>query len=333
MAKVIFRVKEKTPRSWFLKTRNAFGKREVNGSIVDKEIGYFPGKDSPFVEDNKDVRQGNVPEFEFRDETGHTELLVEESNKSLIKYLETHPWFGSKYEKYDSNQEARKKLDLFDKTEKALDFLKGKSDSEITALGLLIIGAHSVNMGDVNVLKQLKETAFSNPQAILDVTNNVDFKTLLIGATAFVKEIVTTNDTKTAVIWKDNNGVIVRVAAGENPIEKLSTFLISDTEESRTTLQEMGNRIGQNFADADLPAQDDKDATIAELKAKLEALQSQGNEPNQTTRDEVKTDETGTDDAADDIESLREAYFKKHGKEVAPVKKNDAEWIKSKLVD
>lgn len=330
MGKVVFRVKKITPKTWQLKTRGAFGKKNMGHHIADKEIGYFPGKDSPYVEDNKDAKQGTVPLFELNEFSGCTELHVNETNKALITYLETHPWFNVKYQKFDASEEARRKLELYDKTENALAFLRGKEDHEVIALGLLVIGTHAVNMGPVNVTKDLKEIAFKNPQKILDVTENIDFKTLLIGATAFVKNLVTTNDTKTAVVWSDNKGVIVRVAKGENPIEKLSEFLISDTEESRTTLQEMGNRIG--FTDQDQPSteQDEKDAEIAALKAQVEALKAnQSNTDN--SEEESKNVDTNTD--GETIEALREAFKEKFGKDVAPVKKNDAEWIKAKLAE
>src|SRR5690554_1085231 len=328
MGKVVFRVKKISPKTWTLKTRGAFGKKNMGGHIVEKEIGYFPGKDSPYVEDNKDIRRGDVFIFEYNDVTERTELIVNDSNRSLITYLETHPWFNRKFEKFDASEEAHRKLELFSKTEDALTFLRGKGTDEVIALGLLIIGSHSVNMGEVNVLKELKTIAFSNPQRILDVTQNIDFKTLLIGATAFVKGSVTTNDTKTAVVWADNKGVIVRVAKGENPIEKLSEFLVSDTEESRTTLQEMGNRIG--FTDQDQPKEEDnKDAEIAALKAQLEALKA--NQSNTNISDEEETE--GASVADESIKELREAYKEKFGKGLAPVKMNDVEWIKAKLAE
>lgn len=323
MSTVTYRLKGIHPKTWRIKTKNAFGKKSINGYVVDKQIAYYVGKDSCFVEDNKDIKESRVPEFEYNEATGFTELKVNESNRSLINYIETHSWFNKKYFKFDENEEAKRQLERFNETEKALEFLKGKSGDEVLALGLLVIGSHAINMGEANVLKELKYLAFNNPNAVLNVTSNIDFKTILIGATAFVKGIVTTNDTKTAVVWKDSQGAIVRVAKGENPIEKLSEFLVSETEESRTTLQEMGNRIGSNFSEADLPIEDDKDAKIAELEAKLKSLQESV----------ILEDESdlGDDEETDDLDSLRAKYAQLFGQEVPNNMKNNKEWILSKL--
>lgn len=330
MSTVTYRLKGIHPKTWRIKTKNAFGKKNINGYVVDKQIAYYVGKDSCFVEDNKDIKESRVPEFEYNEATGFTELKVNESNRSLINYIETHSWFNKKYFKFDENEEAKRQLERFNETEKALEFLKGKSGDEVLALGLLVIGSHAINMGEANVLKELKYLAFNNPNAVLNVTSNVDFKTILIGATAFVKGIVTTNDTKTAVVWKDSQGAIVRVAKGENPIEKLSEFLVSETDESVTTLQEMGKRVGTNFSEVDLLESkevgepDDKDAKIAELEAKLRSLESSKAELEDSAG-------LGDDEEADDIDSLRAKYAELFGQEVPNNMKNNKEWILSKL--
>lgn len=243
MNTVTYRLKNITPKTWALKVKNAFGKKDINGYIADKPIGYFVGKDSCFVEDNPETKESAVPEFEFNESTGKTELVVPETNRALINYLETHAWFNKKYIRFDADADAKRDLERFESTEKALDFLKNKTGDDVIALGLLVIGNHAINMGEQNVLRELKYLAFNSPENILKVTNNLDFDVLIIGASAFVKGIVKTNDTKTAVVWEDSLGVIVRVAKGEKPIEKLSEFLTNQTDEARTTLQEMGNRV------------------------------------------------------------------------------------------
>lgn len=323
MNTVTYRLKGIHPKTWRIKTKNAFGKKKKDGYEADKQIAYFVGKESCFVEDNPDAKSSRVPEFEYNEVTGFTELKVNDSNRSLINYLETHPWYDKKYFRFDANEEAKRQLERFDDVEKALGFLKGKSGDEVVAIGLLVIGSHAVNMGEAKVLKELKTLAFNKPNSILNVTSNVDFTTLLIGATAFVKGVVSTNDTKTAVIWKGSeSGIITKVAKGENPIEKLSEFLVIETEESRTTLQEMGNRIGSNFSEADLPIEDDKDAKIAELEAKLKSLQENVN----------SEDGAGSaNEETDDLDSLRAKYAELFGQEVPNNMKNNKEWILSKL--
>lgn len=62
----------------------------------------------------------------------------------------------------------------------------------------------------------------------------------------------------------------------------------------------------------------------AELEAKLSSAPAKVTE--QLTNDEIKVPET-----VSDIEQLRADYEAKYGKEVANAKKNDAEWIQSKL--
>lgn len=347
-----FRLKNQTPNTFHLKQENAFGNKEINGEKIAKRIAYYPGRDSIFEEDNVGITPTAVPEFEFNSATNQTELTVSATNKNLIAYLKAHAWYGSRFELHNADLEAEKDLVAYDRIEKAMNFVSGKNDNETKALSLLVFGESSLANSPLVNKQKLMETAVKNPNTIINLTNEVDFETLYVGAMAFVLGIVENNNTMTAVRWKDNKGIIVRVATGESPVQKLGEYLTSNTDDSNATLQELSNRMDDSKKavaktySALVVNESEKDSKITELEAKLAAFESE--KKNSLVTEEITetentisetnvevenvTKETVNVDYENmDIETLRSAYFEKYNKEVAAVKKNDAAWIISKL--
>lgn len=349
-----FRLINQTPNTFQIKQENAFGHKEESGEKIAKQIAYYPGRNSIFIEDNIGITPTAVPEFEFNSATNQTELTVSATNKNLIAYLKTHAWYGSRFELHNADLEAEKDLVAYDGIERAMTFVSGKNDNEMKALALLVFGESSLANSPLVNKQKLMKTAVENPNTIINLTNEVDFKTLYVGAMAFVLGIVQNDSSMTSVRWKDNNGLIIRVATGESPVRKLGEYLTSNTDDSNATLQELANKmdaskkvVSKTVDATSTPVIDEseKDNQIAELQAKLDKLEAEkkNSEVIQEVTDTQKEsseaiEDEKTNELVDnvdyenmDVETLRSLYFEKYNKEVAAVKKNDAAWIISKL--
>ena len=140
--------------------------------------------------------------------------------------------------------------------------------------------------------------------------------------------------------WNDSSeGVILRLARGEKGIHQLGVLLSDRSESSDVIIQSIGERIekletkSKSVSDKDIiSAKDkelsDKDREIAALMKKLEAAEK----PEASSDKNLGTNEVKESNISP--MSLKEAqaeYKKVFKKDVANSKKNDLEWIISKL--
>lgn len=350
MGKLIFRltVEGKTPSTWELPQSNVMGIKEGKGK---KFMNYYPGEDSCFVEDifakNKDLKPGKVPLFKFNAQTGHTELPVDENNVALVNYLKTHPWFGKKFNIFSKDKQAREDLALFDNVEKALELIKESDENKVKATAMAVFGLNHFYKSFTQCAAELKSKAIKEPTVIIKAIEADDYETKYVAGLAFVSGIVTLNSTHTAVVWSDNDGVILHIAQGENGLDKLAEFLRKSSAESEILLQEFQARLDKKTAnvssDLDVTAKlsekdnllSEKDRYIKELEEKL----SQKSSTKEVTTDteSAVTEEgkeiSGKDSSVDDmtLEEAQKAYVEKTGKQLAGPYKTNLEWIKKKL--
>lgn len=322
MGKITYRLKKKTPLSWGLKQN---GVRIIKQGEGLKFINYFPGSSSIWTDENKDRESARI-EFEKNELTGFTELSVDEGNIVLNQYLKSHPWYGKIYEVFSPEIAAQRKNADFDKKEKALALLKESDDLKIQAKALAILGNKAYGWSPVRCMSELRDTAWSNPDVILEKFNDPKYHSLYIASLAMIKGIVKSNPGQTAVVWNnEEEGVIVHVATGEEPIKKLSNLLAETTERSRVLLQEISQKVDEKTKEV-VVKEDDKDKEIAELKRKL--------------AEATKKDSGGTGEKKEvsdkpyeemGLEELQAAYEAKFEKNLSFKYANDRDWILGKL--
>lgn len=233
--KVIFRltIEGKTPSTWELPQTNVMGIKEGKGK---KFIDYYPGEDSCFVEDiqakNKDLKPAKVPLFQFNSQSRQTELAVEESNLALINYLKTHPWFGIKFNVFSKEKEAKESLAEFENVEKALELIKESDEIKIKAIAMAVFGLSSFYKTEYQCAAELKAKAIKDPKVIIDAMTAPNYETKFVAGLALVSDVIKINTTHTAIVWKDNDGVILHIAQGENGLDKLTNFLTNESREA-----------------------------------------------------------------------------------------------------
>lgn len=340
--KVIFRltIEGKTPSTWELPQTNVMGIKEGKGK---KFIDYYPGEDSCFTEDiqakNKDLRPAKVPLFQFNSQSRQTELAVEESNLALINYLKTHPWFGIKFNIFSKEKEAKESLAEFENVEKALELIKESDEIKIKAIAMAVFGLSSFYKTEYQCAAELKAKAIKDPKVIIDAMTAPNYETKFVAGLALVSDVIKINPTHTAIVWKDNDGVILHIAQGENGLDKLTNFLTNESREAQILLQELNSRLERKermiarSEDADKVISE-KDAEIAALKKQLEeAKKANENKIEEPKITKVVNEEETKTNTISVLEQLQNDYKEKFNSEVPIRYKNDESWIAKKLAE
>lgn len=293
----------RTPVNWQLPLTGMMLQKE--GSLGLKKVHYIKGVDSIFVDDY----DGDEKPQQIWFEDG-----LFEANKydlALMQILKRHPMYGREYEMVDEDATAQKELEEFETIEKALAKVNIVNDDAVKANGLVILGQGSLPWSAERVRAALKKKAmkYESAKDLLKEMNSGDFHAKYAGALAILKGILVINNTRTAVTWPDGK-VVVTVPAGQDPIERLTNFLSGSDELAKITLQDIGEKSKRAYVRKPEPV-------IEEVVS--EAL---------GTNTEVEDDGDGTEI---DLEEAREMYKEIVGNDVPNNKKNDLDWILTKI--
>lgn len=287
----------KKPVSWQLPLNEALYVKDVNGQKVRKKVHYIRTADSIFVEDYK----GDEKAMKVFFEEGF--LKVDPLDANLLKIVYGHPWHKKKYDRVDENRDAEIALDFITFKKKALAKVDIADPDERRANAVALFGNRAVDWTETRVEAELNKLADTEPERVLREMNAVDYKNKFIASYAMLKGVIEVNPTKTAVLWAADGGVIVRVAAGENPLHRLAEFLSQDSEQSQITLQTIGERLKGKYT-----SKRTEEEIVDELIP---------------PRQEEEVDLT--------LEEATKQFEAKFEKQVPNNKKNDLDWIADKL--
>lgn len=317
---IIFRlITGNTPATWSISGGQAI--KEGKGV---KQINYYPGVDSHFVEDNKenDLKPETVV-FRYNDILSDpaTEIIVPEESKVLIAYLKAHPSFGKHYDIHDEDLIATKNVKKYDDIEKALALIKTTEPFKLQAMALAIVGQDAFGLSAVKCSAALKNMAINNPSVVIAKFESEHYESTFLSALAFFSGIVKENNVNSAVIWNDDKeGQIIPLAKGERGLDKLGEFLGENSDESRLVLQEIGSRVDKHTtiestsenSEQTSSLLSEKDAEIAELRAQL----AKKNDNSEMT-----------------LGQAQEAFQTKFKKALPPNQKNNIDWLKARLAE
>lgn len=288
---------------------------EQNGKKVSKgqkRIVYVKGSDSIFLEDKIGDMKPQQVWFRFGD------LKVEKSDHILNKILKKHSWYKKRYVLWTAEAEDKAKLERLRFKGEARKLIEDSDPEKIKAIALAVFGHHAITWTDEKCELKLREEADTKPEHLKKVMNEGDYEARLLAGHAFVQDIVKENSGKTAVVWSETDGVILKLAKGEKGVTELGRFLSNRTEDSELVLQSIGDRLDQIATNTEDPKAEEiisaKDQEIAELKAKL--AQKSG-----------KKD----DDVDADLLEARKKYEAKFERKVPPNMKNNLEWLNNRL--
>ena len=288
-----------------------------NGNL--ESTHYRPGTTSIFDIDNKDTNV--APQWvtfthnESEDDPA-CEIIVPKANQLLINFLESHAFYNTVYKKHDPEEVYRLKEENYDQIQKALELITDSDQMKTKATAISLFGLNYFNATTTKCAADLKEQAIKNPSMIINQFNDERHESKFIVSLAYCNGIIRTNETATAIVWSDGGGKIISVAPGENPIDKLSNFIFTESKEAKTLLQEIGARMDNK----EIVIKDNHDPEKEALKRELAELKAQLI---------IKQEEEGAVD--EELKRVTEAFVQKFNKTVPVNKKNDLEWIKLKL--
>lgn len=287
---VFYLLGNKTPETWSLNQKDVLVKNEKTNFL--EKIYYIPGANSIWHSDLE--KQGDILKNYKKKPIFLIEgtLSVPPEDLILIEYLKKHPDFGVKFSLVDKNANAQKSIDKADLITSAVLSLQG-SALDIKTVGLLVFGEGVLQQEDKEIEAMVKQSAISNPQAIVDAySEQGEWKYKKVVALALSKGIIRINPTKTAVLWTDTGEPILTLAVGQKPIDETGLFLSQNKNE--TTLQALSLKI------------DNKEVV---------------NVPTTASQDETS------------LEKLQKEYEAKFEAIPPINKKNDVEWLTKKLLE
>lgn len=303
--------KGKRPASWQLPVRSILlEKLENKRSLGKRKVEYIPGDPSIFKEDHKGNEQSAPVWFE------DGVLQVDITDVALAEILDKHPWNGVHFEKVDHDVTAQQDIDVMELRIKAYEAVSSSDENEMRARAYVLVGPQVIDQSDKVVSAQLKTLAMEDPESVLEEMESPDYKAKTVGALAVLRGVLKINPTNTAVSWTKTGKVILQVAVGQDPIQKLGEFLAGKDESAKITLQEIGVQITRSYKlKEDYTAQQ-------ELKSVL------GDEAPDEPKLPVKDESAYTD-----LQLAREGYEDTIGSSVPNNKKNDLAWIKNKIAE
>lgn len=279
----------KKPVSWSLPLKQVLLKNPMGRQ---KHIHYIQSADTIFVEDYKGDEKPKKIIFE------DGLLLANPDDKNLLEILNKHPWYGKKYERIDEDKDAEKELDLIEKKEIALSKVNIADATERKAHAFVLLGQSVTDYSEKRIKAELKKLADKDPQKVITEMAKENYQNKYIACLAILRGVIVVNETRTAISWEKGD-VIVRVAVGHNPIDRLADFLSEDTEDAVMTLQTIGEKIKRAMNLSKMNQGEEEIKSAIENKS-LDALP---------------------------LEDIHTIYVNTVGKNVPLSKKNDKEWL------
>ena len=313
-----------------LKTGKNMGMFSVPACLIEKEgvglqwANYYPGGKSIWVDENEKLTSETQWFEGEEDGLNPCELQVSKTNKILNEFLQRHPFMNNKFELYSEEIVAERQIAEYNKVDQAFAIIKESDDTKLKAKSLAILGMEAYGWSLAKVKATLTKLAIENPSKIIDKCEESDYKGKYLAAMAIYSNVVKQNDMGSAVVWNSGlEGVILELAKGEQPIEKLGEFLTRTTNESLTVLQTIGEKIDELNARAlevvvPVVAESEKDKEIAKLKEMLAAMQQP------ETTDYTKFV------AGLDLKGTQDEYVKRFNN-LPPAQSKNIQWLKNKL--
>lgn len=202
-----------------------------------RSIRYCPNEQSIYIDEQSEhaIREAVI----FRE--GY--LMVPSDKPNLKAYLEAHPDNkangGSTFEIVDTEAKAANTLEMEFSISKAIDVVR---DSQITELlPIAIYFGINVNRPAAEIKYDLVQTAKKSPSQFMDALDSPTVRVRSILHQS--KEFQILNFKEDAVKWYDSNQVIVSVPVGQDPMDVMTRFCLTD--KGMLVLEDLEDRLAK----------------------------------------------------------------------------------------
>lgn len=216
-----------------------------------RQIRYASNQKSIYTEDQKG--QSKLPTLMLRDGV----MTVDDSDKTLIKFMDAHPLNGIKFKRVDEEADAMEELADEELTNyiKAEIFAKSKEkDGTIALESLLAMKSRTLTyskvqeMGPAQIRKSLYVIAenepelFVNNDEVFNAFDNKDFIYQDVIMRAMNDDVIRQNPKGNKFTWRNGEGILT-VPAGKNEIEFFANWL--QTEDGKEVLKQIAKEMGE----------------------------------------------------------------------------------------
>lgn len=211
-----------------------------------KRIRYVRGAHT--IKDEDLDEKLKTTTVEFTDGT----LTIPLSDKILIKYVESHPEYNVNYKLLDPEGDAEEALRKEDLIDEAKAKLRKLNEVERAAVAAIIFGDSATRgLKDNSIRLKLNEyikdvetkvdKEKTKPEYFVEVLGEPLTEAKFLVIQAIRQNVIEVSTDKTSVRWTKDKGVIVPVASGESPVNKLAEFIMS--KKGGNTIQELSERL------------------------------------------------------------------------------------------
>jgi hypothetical protein len=312
----VYKLKNGNKGNWELPIKETF----INRIVGNSDLG---GRKIKYVKGSKSIWADDLPEHLASQKVWFSKgfLFVPNSDKNLLEILEKHSYNGIHYNLFDKKSLALKELSALKAKDEIISLISNSDQEKIIATAMAVFNTQAFDWDLPTCELELRKYAEKNPTKLLSELNSKTYESKYISALAFGKGIVRYKLGKTSIVWNDTTeGEILKLARGENGVEKLGELLSKRTGESEVLLQAISHKLDSKAMS--LPKKEDaveseKDKEIAELRKQL----AESQKPKSDNSTNLV------------LEDLQKKYKEKFDKKVPNVYKNNADWIQEKITE
>jgi hypothetical protein len=218
-----------------------FKLRSKNVTVFDedantvRQIRYCPGEPSVFVDEQSGLAK--VEHVVFENKT----LVIPFDKPNLRAFMELHPDNrangGSLFELANKEADSEAELENEFAVTDAITMIKSRSIDELLPIALAL--NINTNQKDLAVKRALVLQAKSNPQRFMGLFDSPLVMARTTVTQAFDFQII--GDKEGAVVWFDTGKLIISVPVGQDKVEVMTRFVLTD--KGSTVLSELERQL------------------------------------------------------------------------------------------
>jgi len=202
----------------------------------NRPIRYSVYHRTPFVDEQEGEIGREIVEFV------EGNLVVHESNESLLNFLRVHPQNGVTFWEVDHEKIAREELEELNLEADALIFAKQADIDVISSVVRVLMGSDVDNMTTAEIRRDAMILAKRDPEGILSVKSDPSFEVKDIAARSIAEGHLGLRNQGRDIYYNfpDRKAKLLTVPMGEEPASALERWFLSDDGvETYTILKKM----------------------------------------------------------------------------------------------
>ena len=209
-----------TPIVYILKSRGIYWFDEEVG--YEREMKYCENQRTVFVDEMKGVQR--LSQIIFRD----GQLYVPKEKQTLQKFLELHPWNGTKFTEHNAVQIAENDMDYLEKEIEALNVAQTLDIDRMEAVLRTEFGNKVSQMSSKEIKRDTLLFARQNPYLFLELAYDENINIRNIGIKATERGIIKLSNDQRTFMWGTNDRKLMTVPFDENPYSALAAYFKTD---------------------------------------------------------------------------------------------------------